>query len=113
MTTPSEPTPPSRRDECFPKTTTIPEGWNTTAFDFTASNAAEATEICSQNGSVLQAVPGSYGHSNGKVNHNGASHSDQETSPQEGEAGLFTHGLEPFPKTNTFPEGWDVSGMRL
>ncbi len=88
----SEPNPPSRKDESFPKTTTMPEGWNgdalMAAYNPPADFPAEGGEF-EANGSVqcsLRPIP---------------------TADEE----LFAHRLDPFPKPNTLPTGWDLSEM--
>lgn len=86
MTTNQDPNPPARRDEAFPKTTTIPEGWVTDAM----------MASYNQTGPVSQEVdPANTG-----------------TRPvADVDESLFARRLDPFPKPNTIPNGWDLSGM--
>jgi hypothetical protein len=108
---PNEPNPPSRKEEDFPKTNTIPDGWIMDAL----------MEVYNRNGSVSdrgvtvvdeKAVPvPTTGETCEKVN--GKSHPDEPAASQdqasastEGES-LFTRRLEPF------PSAWDLSGMWL
>ena len=80
-----DPNPPARRDEEFPKTTTIPEGWVTDAM----------MESYNQTGPVSP---------NGDGNNGTRPVVDVDES-------LFTRRLDPFPKPNTIPNGWDLSGL--
>ena len=84
MSTVHEPNPPSRKKESFPKTTTIPEGWN---------------------GEVLVS------RNQANVNSSGAEDGVQSvTRPTpDVDEGLFSRRLDPFPKPNTIPSGWDLS----
>lgn len=82
----TEPNPPSRKNEDFPKTTTIPEGWNGDALIASAAN-----------GSAPEA-------GDEKVQ------ASSRPAPQVDED-LFTRRLEPFPKPNTIPTGWDLSEL--
>jgi hypothetical protein len=79
-----DPNPPARREEEFPKTTTIPEGW------------------------VTDALMESYNHT-GPVEGDAADNGTRPTT--EVDESLFTRRLDPFPKPNTIPNGWDLSGM--
>jgi hypothetical protein len=83
MTAIMDPNPPSRRDEDFPKTTTIPEGWMTE----TLVNGTE--------GQAKSADPAD----------------NTRPTPVVDDETLFTRRLDPFPKPNTIPNGWDLSGM--
>jgi hypothetical protein len=84
MSTPNEPNPPSRKQESFPKTTTIPEGWNGDAL--MASYNPEVNSECPESGVQASTRP----------------------APQVDEE-LFQRRLDPFPKPNTIPTGWDLS----
>jgi hypothetical protein len=75
------PKPPSRREEDFPKTTTIPEGWLT---------------------ETLVSVP---------VTNSDAEEENTRPAPAVEDESLFTRRLDPFPKPNTIPSGWDLSAM--
>jgi hypothetical protein len=79
-----DPNPPARRDEEFPKTTTIPEGW------------------------VIDALMASYNET-GPANDSNGNHGTRPSV--EVDESLFTRRLDPFPKPNTIPGGWDLSGM--
>lgn len=81
-----EPKPPSQRDEKFPKVMTFPEGWNTEAM--TASQA------------------------NGKAAPAGVQ-ADENTRPVPvvNDEELLNRRLDPFPRPNTIPNGWDLSTM--
>ena len=85
MSTKYDPNPPSRRDESFPKTTTIPEGW------------------------VSDAIMESYNHTGPAANgHNG---NGAERPTVDVDESLFSRRLDPFPKPNTIPNGWDPAGL--
>jgi len=79
------PNPPTRREEDFPKTTTIPEGWSTEHITSGMSNSPEANQ------------------SEAVENHRPAPVVEDES--------LFRRQLEPFPKPNTIPGGWDMSNL--
>ena len=81
MSTVNEPNPPSRKKESFPKTTTIPEGWDSEPLMDSTSQTA------------------------GK---NGRAQNRLRPTPQVDEE-LFSRRLDPFPKPNTIPNGWDLS----
>jgi hypothetical protein len=84
MSSNHEPNPPSRRQESFPKTTTIPEGWNGDAL------------MASYNPNMIP---------------DGAEDEVQAATrpaPDVDEE-LFSRRLDPFPKPNTIPNGWDLS----
>jgi hypothetical protein len=83
MSTNLDPNPPARRDEGFPKTTTIPEGWVTDAMMQSYNESGPATP-----------------------------EGDTGTRPvADVDESLFARRLDPFPKPNTIPNGWDTSGM--
>jgi hypothetical protein len=87
MSNNTDPNPPARRDEEFPKTTTIPEGWVTDALMESNNNT-------------------------GPVAIDGSGSTDNGTRPAvEVDESLFARRLDPFPKPNTIPNGWDLSGM--
>ena len=86
----SEPNPPSRKEEDFPKTTTIPDGWVMPEL-MNVYNAEEQNPVPATGG-------------------NGKTH-DARPTPQVDDETLFTRRLDPFPKPNTIPTGWDLSGM--
>lgn len=82
-----DPNPHARRDEEFPKTTTIPEGW------------------------VTDALMESYNHT-GPVSTEAEGTTNNGTRPvAEVDESLFSRRLDPFPKPNTIPNGWDLSGL--
>lgn len=83
MSTTNEPNPPSRKKESFPKTTTIPEGWNGEAL---LRSKDSSTSASSENGAQTSTRP----------------------TPDVDEQ-LFARRLDPFPKPNTIPGGWDLS----
>ncbi len=85
MSNNNEPNPPSRKQESFPKTTTIPEGWNGEAL-MAANNSAMV--VPDTGSDRVQAVS------------RPAPNVDEE---------LFGRRLDPFPKPNTIPNGWDLS----
>jgi hypothetical protein len=78
------PNPPSRRDEDFPKTTTIPEGWSAEHL-----SAAPAPTAGRENSAVENTRP----------------------APIVEDESLFTRCLDPFPQPNTIPAGWDLSSL--
>jgi hypothetical protein len=82
-----DPNPPSRRDESFPKTTTIPEGW------------------------VSDAIMESYNHTGPSSNGHGEHGKGIERPTVTVDENLFSRRLEPFPKPNTIPNGWDPAGL--
>jgi hypothetical protein len=87
----TDPNPPSRKEEDFPKTNTMPEGWNGDAL-MAAYNpptaAPTSSEATKPNGSGSQC--------------------SRRPAPEVDEE-LFTRRLDPFPKPNTIPNGWDTS----
>jgi hypothetical protein len=88
-----EPNPPSRKEEDFPKTTTIPEGWSHDALMETYNSTGAPTD----NGS-----------SNGKARSDEA---NTRPNPVVEDESLFQRRLDPFPKPNTIPTGWDLSAL--
>lgn len=108
MTTNRDTNPPSRRDEDFPKTSTIPEGWVMDALMEKYNQPREAAD----RGTDPIPVPATgymNGKANGKVNGkangkaNGAAHVEEQAE----EEGLFTRRLNPN------PSAWDLTGMYL
>jgi len=76
------PNPPFRREEDFPKTTTIPEGWSTDSIHPSSRDKeASSAENCCR------------------------------PTPTVDDESLFQRGLDPFPKPNTIPNGWDLSSL--
>jgi hypothetical protein len=76
------PNPPFRREEDFPKTTTIPEGWSTDSIHHSSHDKDEsASENCCRPTPIVE------------------------------DESLFQRGLDPFPKPNTIPNGWDLSSL--
>jgi hypothetical protein len=99
MTGKNDPNPPSRRDEDFPKTTTIPEGWMTDdLMDYYNRPPAPASD----NG----ADP-----SQKTARADGQNSENTRPIPVVDDESLFTRRLDPFPKPNTIPTGWDLSRM--
>jgi hypothetical protein len=89
-----EPNPPSRREEDFPKTTTIPGGWDT-----------QALMECYN---PVRPVP-----TTGGAAFAGASAADASAQPPvqaDTETGFF-QSFDSFPRPNTIPSGWDLSEM--
>jgi hypothetical protein len=80
-----DPNPPSRKDEDFPKTNTVPEGWVSDA--------------------LMQKYNGM------PVPDTGTRPENTRPAPQVEDESVFTRRMDPFPKTNTVPSGWDVSAM--
>lgn len=74
--------PPSRKEEDFPKTTTIPEGWITEALVPMISSCGSKDELQSENFRPL---------------------------PKVKDENLVIRQLEPFPQPSTYPTGWDLS----
>ena len=109
MSTSKEPNPPSRREEDFPKTNTIPDGWVMDAlmevYNGSGSVYDRGVTILDQRSTPVPAT----GTVNGKVN--GKSHPVEPVSARETSDGdndsLFSRRLEPF------PSAWDLSGMWL
>jgi hypothetical protein len=79
------PNPPSRKEEDFPKTTTIPEGWIAESLPLPGAAAS------------LETAP--------------AEGENTRPAPVASDESLFKRGLDPFPKPNTIPTGWDLSAM--
>jgi hypothetical protein len=77
------PNPPSRKEEDFPKTTTVPEGW------------------------IFEALTSAPVPNTG----NTAAEPDTRPAPVVEDETLFTRRLDPFPQPNTIPNGWDISDM--
>ena len=92
MSAHTDPNPPSRKDESFPKTTTLPEGWSGDALMSTYNPPA--------------AIPPQ----EGEFTASGAMQCSHRPAPQVDEE-LFNRRLDPFPKPNTIPNGWDLSEM--
>jgi hypothetical protein len=88
-----EPNPPSRREEDFPKTNTIPNGW--------------VTDALMEKYNPTEPVPAT-----GKDRSNGR-HPEENTRPAPvvNDEGLFARRLDPFPAPNTIPSGWDLSAF--
>jgi hypothetical protein len=83
-----EPNPPSRREEDFPKTTTIPGGWDTQAL-MDCYNPARPVPVPTTGRAEDAAQP-----------------------PAQAETGsAFFQSFEAFPQPNTIPSGWDLSEM--
>lgn len=78
------PNPPIRRNEDFPKTTTIPEGWTTEKLSPAALPEITQDSTDEQNPSI-------------------------EATGNNGN--LSTSQLDPFPQPKTFPTGWDLSAL--
>jgi hypothetical protein len=116
MTNSYEPKPPSRREEDFPKTTTIPDGWVTDAL-MEAYNGQDAVpqrdaRPLPQQIIAVPATGGVNGKSNGhsSVHNNGHINGRAQQASEPGEtpaADLFTRRLEPFPSPG------DAFGMWL
>jgi hypothetical protein len=93
-----EPNPPARREEDFPKTTTIPDGWVTDAlmeaYNGQAAVPQRDTRPLPQQEISVPATGGTNGktngHTNGRARH--ASEPGEENAPD-----LFTRRLDPFP----------------
>jgi hypothetical protein len=81
-----EPNPPSRKEEDFPKTTTIPDGWDTYAI--------------MERYNTARPVPTT-----------GKTETGDPQPPAQSEAGEYCQTFDPFPKPNTIPSGWDLSEM--
>jgi hypothetical protein len=85
MSTMMDPNPSTRKNEAFPKTTTLPEGWNGDALMTSASASPSARK-------------------------DAVSEENVRPTPTVDEE-LFSRRLDPFPKPNTIPNGWDLSEM--
>ncbi len=99
----NEPNPPSRKEEDFPKTNTIPGGW---VMDALVENGSQpvydrGVTILDQDSAPVPTT----GSSNGKF-HLSEPVSAQETPARENDS-LFSRRLEPFPSAS------DLSGMGL
>lgn len=84
MSSSNEPKPPSQRDAKFPKVMTFPEGW------------------------ITENIPTN--HPNGK-NASTSIQPDGNTRPVSvvSDDELLNRRLDPFPRPNTIPNGWDLS----
>jgi hypothetical protein len=78
-----DPNPPSRKEEDFPKTTTVPEGW------------------------IVEALTDAPVPNTGGT----APEDNLRPVPQVEDESLFTRRLDPFPQPNTIPSGWDLSAI--
>ncbi len=105
MSTTKDPNPPSRREEDFPKTNTIPDGWvmehlmdvyNRTGSAYDRGVANEMPVPVPMTGSTCPKT-------------NGKSHVEPPSEPQHSAAedSLFSRRLEPFPSAS------DLTGMWL
>jgi hypothetical protein len=88
-----EPNPPARREEDFPKTTTIPEGWMTDTL----------MEVYNSPSGAYDPQAGE-GKSNGKVNGRSNGKASDRPAPaqantSEAQESPFARQLEPFPTT--------------
>ncbi len=105
MSTTKDPNPPSRREEDFPKTNTIPDGWvmdhlmdvyNRTGSAYDRGVANEMPVPVPMTGSTCPRI-------------NGKSHPVEPSEPQQSPAedSLFARRLDPFPSAS------DLTGMWL
>ncbi len=109
MSTSKEPNPPSRKEEDFPKTTTIPDGWIMDAlmevYNSSGSVSDPSGAALEQNTMPVPATGTTFGKVNGK-SYPVDPDCRQEITINETES-LFTRRLDPF------PSAWDLSGMWL
>jgi len=109
MSTSKEPNPPSRKEEDFPKTNTIPDGWVMDAlmevYNSTGSVYDRGTTVLDPQSIPVPATGTAAGKENGKA-HPVEQPTAQEPARSESES-LFTRRLEPFPSAS------DLTGMWL
>lgn len=86
MSTTREPNPPSRKDEDFPKTTTMPEGW---VMD-------ELMEVYNPDAAETKPVEPAQAYVPTTGGRNGKTHEAAFDAPS-GEETLFSRRLDPFP----------------
>lgn len=86
MSTNREPNPPSRKDEDFPKTNTMPEGWRMEGLVDASSTRAAAFHSGEQSQSYVPATGGT----------NGRTH-EAAFDASAGDEHLFSRRLDPFP----------------
>ncbi len=96
-----EPNPPSRRDEDFPKTNTIPDGWVSDVL-MDVYNSQNPTRADGPTRAAETALPATGANSRG----NGKSQADEAAAFPASES-LFARRLEPFPTES------DVNGQWL
>jgi hypothetical protein len=78
------PNPPSRKEEDFPKTGTIPEGWIIEGIMQKPSGSSDDSASQAEN---------------------------TRPAPVVEDESLFKRRLDPFPKPNPTPSGWDLSSI--
>jgi hypothetical protein len=101
-----EPNPPSRKEEDFPKTNTMPDGWIMDALMETYNGRGSVADRGVALDSQEQTTPVPTTGGNGKVN--GKSHPIEAETPDEAEnEHLFTRRLDPFPSAS------DLTGLGL
>jgi hypothetical protein len=109
MSTSREPNPPSRKDEDFPKTTTIPSGWVIDAlpdaYNGTGIVDDRSASLMEQHNIQVPATGPVVEKSNGKFHPIETAPAEETAAPDHDN--LFNRRLEPF------PSGWDLSGMFL
>lgn len=105
MSTPKEPNPPSRKEEDFPKTTTIPDGWVMEALMEVYNGAGtvydRGVSLMDQHNIPVPATGTAVGKSHPVM----SDPAEENAAPDNDN--LFNRRLEPF------PSGWDLSGMFL
>lgn len=115
MSKQTEPTPPARQSEDFPKTTTIPDGWVTDCLMDKYNHAAptEASDRPAARVENVIPVPATgrtntpvNGKANGKTNGKTV-HMEPQADPGDETESLFLRRLDPF------PSAWDTNGMGL
>jgi len=109
MSASREPNPPSRKEEDFPKTNTIPDGWIMDAVMEVYNNAGSGYDrgvaILDKETVPVPATGATCEKVNGKsLTSEPAAHQAPASNENEN---LFTRRLEPF------PSAWDLSGMWL
>lgn len=112
MSTTAQPNPPSRKDEDFPKTNTIPEGWVTDAMmDFYNREVAPAVAASDPLAVPTPAAARKNGHnhptSSGEKTQVDTDTAEPAQSAAQEHASPFTRRLDPFPST------WGLTGAYL
>jgi len=95
MSKTNEPNPPSRKDEDFPKTNTMPEGWVMDELMEVYNPGADEAKPAERAAASTAGQAADYVPATGGTN--GKTHAAFQTPSSAAEESLFTHRLDPFP----------------